>query len=72
MPVAIPLAAGLGLPAPVSHMPAMEVVVEFEKSGRWPADLRAIQKINLAFFERLCSESYRVLELLYLPILLRH
>ena len=55
VPVAIPLAARPGLPAPVSHMPAMEVVVEFEKSGRWPDDLRAIQKIKLAFFERLAT-----------------
>ncbi|RPD65156.1 Nrap protein [Lentinus tigrinus ALCF2SS1-7] len=55
VPVAIPLASRPGIPSSASYLPAMEVVVEFEKSGRWPDDLRAIQKIKLAFFERLAT-----------------
>lgn len=55
VPVAIPLAVRAGLPVPASYLPAMEVIVEFEKSGRWPDDLRAIQKIKLAFLERLAT-----------------
>ena len=55
VPVAIPLASRPGLPSAASYLPAMEIVVEFEKSGRWPDDLRAIQKIKLAFFERLAT-----------------
>ncbi|KAI0759414.1 Nrap protein [Trametes elegans] len=55
VPVAVPTAARAALPKPASYLPAMEVVIEFEKSGRWPDDLRAIQKIKLAFFERLAS-----------------
>ncbi|KAI0674034.1 Nrap protein [Trametes maxima] len=43
------------LPKTASYLPAMEVIIEFEKSGRWPDDLRAIQKIKLAFFERLAT-----------------
>ena len=51
VPVAIPLASRNGLPVAASYLPVMEVVIEFEKSGRWPDDLRAIQKIKLAFFK---------------------
>ncbi|RDX41283.1 Nrap protein [Lentinus brumalis] len=55
VPVAVPLASRPGLPSAASHLPAMEIVVEFEKSGRWPDDLRAVQKIKLAFFEQLAT-----------------
>ena len=53
VPVAIPLASRNGLPVAASYLPVMEVVIEFEKSGRWHNNLRAIQKFKLAFFERL-------------------
>ncbi|EKM53177.1 uncharacterized protein PHACADRAFT_259350 [Phanerochaete carnosa HHB-10118-sp] len=43
------------LPACARYVPVMDVIIEFEKSGRWPDDLRAIQKIKLAFFETLGS-----------------
>jgi U3 small nucleolar RNA-associated protein 22 len=35
----------------------MDIVIEFEKSSKWPDDLKAIQTtgIKLAFFERLAS-----------------
>lgn len=55
VPVALASPSRVGVPAPASYLPAMEVIVEFEKSGRWPDDLRAIQKIKLAFFERLAT-----------------
>jgi len=35
------------------YMPSMEIVIEFEKSAKWPDDLRAIQHMKLAFFERI-------------------
>lgn len=52
-----PLTAAIvsALPAPARYAPSMEIIIEFERSGRWPDDLRAIQKIKLAFFERLGS-----------------
>ncbi|KAI0368535.1 Nrap protein [Pilatotrama ljubarskyi] len=55
VPVAVPLPSRSKLPKTASYMPAMEIIIEFEKSGRWPDDLRAIQKIKLAFFERLAT-----------------
>ncbi|KAI0718445.1 Nrap protein [Cerioporus squamosus] len=55
VPVAVPLASRPGLPSAASYLPAMEIIVEFEKSARWPDDLRAIQKIKLAFFEQLAT-----------------
>ncbi|KAH9914177.1 Nrap protein [Epithele typhae] len=55
VPVAIPLKAREGLPPAASYLPTMDFVLEFEKSGRWPDDLQAIQKIKLAFFERLAA-----------------
>ena len=35
------------------YMPLMEIILEFEKSSKWPDDLRAVQKVKLAFFERI-------------------
>ena len=37
---------------------ALDVVVQFESSGRWPDELAAIQKIKLAFFEKI-ARSFR-------------
>lgn len=54
-PVALPPALASALPACARYLPAMDIVIEFEKSGRWPDDLRAVQKIKLAFFEALGS-----------------
>ncbi len=53
VPIAVAPSSRIGLPTAASYVPAMEIIVEFEKSGRWPDDLRAIQKIKLAFYERL-------------------
>lgn len=54
-PVALPPRSAASIPQCWSYFPAMEIVLEFEKSGRWPDDLRAIQKIKLALFERVAS-----------------
>ncbi|KAI0711085.1 Nrap protein [Fomitopsis betulina] len=54
-PVAIPPSVAPALPACARYVAPMEIVVEFEKSGRWPEDPRAVQKIKLAFFEALAS-----------------
>lgn len=54
-PVALPLSLSPVLPSSATYFPAMDIIIEFEKSGRWPDDLRAIQKIKLAFFETLGS-----------------
>ena len=41
--------------SPTTYMPMMEIILEFEKSAKWPDDLRAIQKVKLAFFERIAA-----------------
>lgn len=43
------------MPPSARYIPPMEIIIEFEKSSRWPDDLRAIQKIKLAFFERIAT-----------------
>jgi U3 small nucleolar RNA-associated protein 22 len=54
-PVALSPRSAASMPKCWRYFPTMEIVLEFEKSGRWPDDLRAIQKIKLAFFERVAS-----------------
>ncbi|KDQ55434.1 hypothetical protein JAAARDRAFT_692207 [Jaapia argillacea MUCL 33604] len=54
-PVAVPTSLFATLPDSARHLPMIEIVLEFEKSGRWPDDLKAIQKIKLAFFERIAT-----------------
>ncbi|TFY65726.1 hypothetical protein EVG20_g5372 [Dentipellis fragilis] len=54
-PVALlPSSASL-LPPCGQFLPTMEVVLEFERSARWPDDLAAIQKTKLAFLERIAA-----------------
>jgi U3 small nucleolar RNA-associated protein 22 len=54
-PLPIPLASTLALPTPLRYLPQIPIVLEFEKSSKWPDDLCAIQKIKLAFFETIAS-----------------
>ncbi|KAH9949745.1 Nrap protein [Amylocystis lapponica] len=54
-PVALPTTTLASMPSGARYVAPMDLVLEFEKSGRWPDDLRAVQKIKLAFFERLAS-----------------
>ncbi|KAI0067104.1 Nrap protein [Artomyces pyxidatus] len=54
-PVAFTQSTASVLPPCARYMPVMNTIIEFEKSARWPDDLRAIQKMKLAFFERLAT-----------------
>ncbi|EPQ51620.1 Nrap protein [Gloeophyllum trabeum ATCC 11539] len=54
-PLPVPPELSSVLPKCARYVPVFEVILEFEKSGRWPDDLRAIQKIKLAFFERIAA-----------------
>ncbi|KAF8443704.1 Nrap protein [Boletus edulis BED1] len=54
-PVPISLSSSLALPTPLRYLPHIPIILEFEKSSKWPDDLRAIQKIKLAFFETIAS-----------------
>lgn len=52
-PVAISLSASSALPPWARYTPLMDIIIEFERSGRWPDDLAAILKMKLAFFEHI-------------------
>ncbi|KAJ7242747.1 Nrap protein [Mycena haematopus] len=54
-PVPLPESLAASLPQNARYLPSMEIILHFEKSAKWPDDLRAIQKIKLAFFERMAS-----------------
>lgn len=54
-PVPLPPALASAMPPNAQYVAPIEFIFEFEKSSRWPDDLRAIQKIKLAFFERIAS-----------------
>ncbi|EAU86967.1 pre-rRNA processing protein Utp22 [Coprinopsis cinerea okayama7 len=51
----VPLTPGLAssLPPTARYLHPIDIIFEFEKSGKWPDELKAIQKIKLAFFERM-------------------
>lgn len=42
----------------LKYVEPLDVVIQFESSGRWPDELAAIQKIKLAFFEKI-ARSFR-------------
>ncbi|KAG2143259.1 Nrap protein [Suillus cothurnatus] len=50
-PLPIPTSASTELPESLRFLPTIPIILEFEKSSKWPDDLKAIQKIKLAFFE---------------------
>ncbi|EGN97143.1 hypothetical protein SERLA73DRAFT_92146 [Serpula lacrymans var. lacrymans S7.3] len=54
-PLPIPASSSLALPEPLRYLPPMDIILEFEKSAKWPDDLRAIQKMKLAFFESIAT-----------------
>ncbi|KAF9244276.1 Nrap protein [Melanogaster broomeanus] len=54
-PFPVPLSSSLAIPTPLQYLPQISFLLEFEKSSKWPDDLRAIQKIKLAFFETIAS-----------------
>ncbi|KAI0266446.1 pre-rRNA processing protein Utp22 [Gloeopeniophorella convolvens] len=54
-PVSIPITTARTLPSCARHVPLISLNLEFEKSARWPDDLAAIQKMKMAFLERLAQ-----------------
>ncbi|PFH49460.1 hypothetical protein AMATHDRAFT_178762 [Amanita thiersii Skay4041] len=54
-PIALPSSVVPLLPPNARYMPSMEIILQFEKSARWPDDLKAIQKMKLAFFEHVAT-----------------
>ena len=61
-PVAISGSASSALPPWARYIPIMDIVIEFEKSSRWPDDLAAILKMKLAFFEHIARSLMKVVE----------
>lgn len=55
--VPLPLTNGVAaaLPPGARYLHPIDMVIQFEKSGKWPDDLKAIQKIKLAFFHRIAE-----------------
>jgi U3 small nucleolar RNA-associated protein 22 len=54
-PVPLPATLASSMPENGRYLSPMEIILEFEKSSWWPDDLHAIQKIKLAFFERVAT-----------------
>jgi len=54
-PVAIPRGSESILPVCSRYVPLVSLNIEFEKSARWPDDLAAIQKMKMAFLERIAQ-----------------
>jgi U3 small nucleolar RNA-associated protein 22 len=52
-PIPLPSQAAKGLPIHTRYLPAMDIVIQFERVGQWPDDLQAIQKTKLAFLEQI-------------------
>ena len=61
-PVAISASASSALPPWARYIPAMDIIIEFEKSPRWPDDLTAILKMKLAFFEHIARSLMTAVE----------
>ena len=54
-PAPLPRTLAASRPENAWYLAPMDIIIEFEKSSKWPDDLKAIQTIKLAFFERLAS-----------------
>lgn len=53
IPHPIDLARHASAPACLKHLPAADIILQFESSPRWPDDLSAIQKVKMALLEKL-------------------
>ena len=62
IPTATSRSASSALPPWAGYIPAMDIVIEFEKSSRWPDDLAAILKMKLAFFEHIARSLMNTVE----------
>ncbi|KAG6335422.1 hypothetical protein ID866_3669 [Astraeus odoratus] len=54
-PIPIPQSTSLALPEPLRYQPTIDIILEFEKSTKWPDNVRAIHKVKLAFFEAIAT-----------------
>ena len=54
-PTPLPTKTAFSMPPLARYLPAMEVILQFERSGQWPDDITAIQTTKMAFFERIGS-----------------
>ena len=61
-PTAISTSASSALPPWARYTPTMDVIIEFEKSPRWPDDLSAVLKMKLAFFEQIARSLMKSVE----------
>lgn len=61
-PVPLPPSLAQSMPPNAHHLAPIKIVVEFEKSSKWPNDLKAIQKIKLAFFKRIATAPMAAVE----------
>ena len=52
-PLPLPLAHANSMSPRFRHLPSMDLVIQFERSGRWPDDLLAFQAMRLAFMEEI-------------------
>ena len=62
IPVAVSGSASSALPPWARYTPVMDIIIEFEKSPRWPDDLAAILKMKLAFFEQIARSLTKAAE----------
>jgi U3 small nucleolar RNA-associated protein 22 len=61
IPSPIPLSRSPALPECMKFLPVYDAILQFEKSARWPDDLGAIQKIKLAWLEKIATELIRTI-----------
>lgn len=54
-PLPIPTSASMELSESLRFLPTIPIILEYEKSSKWPDDFQAIQKIKLAFFETIAQ-----------------
>ena len=53
VPLPVPASTIVALPESLRFLPTIPIILGFEKSSKWPDDLKAIQKVKLAFFENI-------------------
>lgn len=51
VPLPVPASTTITLPESLRFLPTIPIILGFEKSSKWPDDLKAIQKVKFAFFE---------------------
>lgn len=54
-PLPLPLTHANSMSPSNRHLPSMDVVIQFERSGKWPDDLHAFQAMKLVFLEEVAA-----------------